>query len=64
MRVGVPTELKTDEYRVGLTPAGCRELTKHGHEVILQSGAGDGSSLGDDQFEAQGARVVPDTASV
>jgi alanine dehydrogenase len=64
LRVGVPTELKTDEYRVGLTPAGCRELTKHGHEVVVQAGAGVGSSLTDDQFEAQGARIVPDAEGV
>jgi alanine dehydrogenase len=64
MRVGVPTELKPDEYRVGLTPAGCRELTKRGHEVVVQAGAGVGSALADDQFEAQGARIVPDAESV
>jgi alanine dehydrogenase len=64
MKVGVPTELKADEYRVGLTPAGCRELTKHGHEVVVQAGAGAGSSLTDDQFEAQGARIVPDAEGV
>ncbi len=40
MRVGVPTEIKRDEYRVSLTPAGTRELTEHGHEVLVQSGAG------------------------
>ena len=43
MKVGVPTEIKTDEYRVSLTPAGARELVEHGHEVIVQSGAGEGS---------------------
>jgi alanine dehydrogenase len=64
VRVGVPTELKTDEYRIGLTPAGCRELTKRGHEVIVEADAGAGSSLGDDQFEAQGARIVADAASI
>jgi alanine dehydrogenase len=64
MKVGVPTEVKPDEYRVGLTPAGCRELTKRGHEVVVQAGAGAGSSLTDDQFEAQGAHIVPDAESV
>jgi len=64
MRVGVPTEVKPDEYRIGLTPAGCRELTKRGHEVVVQTHAGEGSSLTDDQFEAQGARIVPDAESV
>ena len=47
MKVGVPTEIKTDEYRVSLTPAGVRELVEHGHEVIMQSGAGEGSTIPD-----------------
>ena len=64
MRIGVPTEIKADEYRVAITPAGVRELTSHGHEVLVQSGAGDGSSLSDVQFVAQGARIVPDAESV
>ncbi len=64
MKVGVPTETKADEYRVALTPAGCRELTNRGHDVIVQTGAGEGSSLPDEQFEAQGARLVPDAATV
>ena len=64
MKVGVPTEIKTDEYRVSLTPAGARELAEHGHEVIVQSGAGEGSTIEDSEFEAQGARIVPDAAAV
>jgi alanine dehydrogenase len=64
MRVGVPTEIKTDEYRVSLTPAGARELVEHGHEVIVQSGAGDGSTIPDDEYTAQGARIAPDAAAV
>ena len=48
MRVGVPTEIKTDEYRVALTPAGVRELSDAGHEVFVQSGAGEGSAISDD----------------
>ena len=64
MKVGVPTEIKTDEYRVSLTPAGARELAEHGHEVIVQSGAGEGSTIEDSEFEAQGARIVPDAATV
>ena len=64
MRVGVPTEIKTDEYRVALTPAGVRELVEHGHDVLVQAGAGEGSSLGDDEYRAQGATVVPDAAAV
>ncbi len=58
MRVGVPTETKPDEYRVALTPAGARELHDHGHEVLIQAGAGDGSAIADADYEAQGARVV------
>ncbi len=64
MKVGVPTEIKTDEYRVSLTPAGVRELTEHGHEVIIQAGAGEGSTIPDAEYEAQGARMVPDAGSV
>ena len=43
MRVGVPTEIKTDEYRVAITPAGVREFVEHGHDVLIQKGAGEGS---------------------
>ncbi len=64
MRVGVPTEIKTDEYRVSLTPAGARELVEHGHEVIVQAGAGEGSTIPDDEYTAQGARIAPDAAAV
>jgi alanine dehydrogenase len=58
MKVGVPTEIKADEYRVALTPIGARELAEHGHEVVVQAGAGEGSSISDDDFRRQGARVV------
>jgi alanine dehydrogenase len=64
MKVGVPTEIKTDEYRVALTPAGVRELVEHGHEVVIQAGAGDGSAIGDEEYTSQGARVLPDAESV
>src|SRR5208282_1978575 len=60
MRIGVPTEVKTDEYRVAITPAGVRELAARGHEVLIQAGAGEGSAMSDAQFQAQGARIVPD----
>jgi alanine dehydrogenase len=59
MIVGVPTEIKTDEFRVAITPAGVRELASHGHEVIVQAGAGLGSAIEDIAYEAQGARIVP-----
>src|SRR3954466_7830742 len=64
MRVGVPTEIKTDEYRVAITPAGVRELVEHGHEVIIQRGAGDGSVIPDQEYVDQGARIVPDADAV
>jgi alanine dehydrogenase len=64
MKVGVPTEIKTDEYRVSLTPAGVRELVEHGHDVIIQSGAGVGSTIPDEEYTAQGARIAPDAKSV
>ena len=59
MKVGVPTEIKDDEYRVALTAVGARELAEHGHEVIVQSGAGEGSAIADADYAAQGATIVP-----
>ncbi len=64
MKVGVPSEVKTDEYRVGMTPAGVRELVDAGHEVFIQSGAGEGSSLADEAYTAQGATILPDADAV
>jgi alanine dehydrogenase len=64
MKVGVPTEIKDDEYRVALTPAGTRELAEHGHDVVVEAGAGAGSAIADADYEAQGAQIVPDAASV
>ncbi|HEV2813318.1 MAG TPA: alanine dehydrogenase [Solirubrobacteraceae bacterium] len=64
MKVGVPTEIKPDEYRVAITPSGVRELTDHGHDVLVQSGAGEGSTITDAEYEAQGARILPDAEAV
>src|SRR5204863_4140911 len=64
MKVGCPTEIKTDEYRVALTPAGVRELVEHGHEVVVQAGAGEGSAIGDEEYTSQGARILPDAQAV
>jgi alanine dehydrogenase len=64
MRIGVPREIKVHEYRVGLVPAGVRELTGAGHEVIVESGAGCGIGVDDAQYEASGARVVPSASQV
>src|SRR2546423_7078263 len=64
MRVGVPTEVKADEYRVALTPTGARELVDAGHEVVVQQGAGEGSAIADADYRAQGARIVSDVEAV
>jgi len=64
MKVGCPTEIKTDEYRVALTPAGVRELVEHGHEVAIQAGAGEGSAIADEEYTSQGATILPDAAAV
>jgi alanine dehydrogenase len=64
VKVGVPTEIKEDEYRVALTPAGAREFAEHGHQVLVQAGAGEGSAIPDDEYEAQGASIVADAGAV
>src|SRR5436190_19831049 len=64
MKVGVPSEVKADEYRVALTTIGVRELTEHGHEVLIQAGSGEGSAIADSAFETQGARIVPTAEDV
>lgn len=58
MLVGIPTEIKNNEYRVAITPAGVAELTRRGHEVIIQAGAGEGSAISDRDFKAAGAEIV------
>jgi alanine dehydrogenase len=60
--IGVPKEIKTREYRVGMTPAGVRSLTSRGHTVLIEQGAGDGSGLRDVEYAAQGAKLVPHAA--
>ena len=64
MKVGVPSEIKTDEYRVALTPAGVRELVEHDHDVVIQAGAGEGSAISDDDYRSQGARILSDVEAV
>lgn len=61
MRVGIPTEIKNNEFRVAITPAGTAELTRRGHDVLVQAGAGVGSAISDSDFKAAGAQLV-DTA--
>jgi alanine dehydrogenase len=60
--VGVPKEIKTREYRVGMAPAGVRSLTSHGHRVLVERGAGEGSGISDADFLAQGAAIVSTAA--
>jgi alanine dehydrogenase len=59
LKIGVAKEIKTDEYRVALTPAGARELGQRGHDVIVENGAGAGSAFSDAAYEAAGARIAP-----
>src|SRR5215218_658547 len=58
MLVGVPAEVKDHEYRVAITPSGVHELTRHGHDVLVQAGAGTGSWITDDEFTAAGAKIA------
>ena len=58
MRVGIPTEVKNNEFRVAITPSGVAELTRRGHEVLIQAGAGEGSAIDDGDFKAVGAQIV------
>ncbi|MTV26823.1 alanine dehydrogenase [Nitriliruptoraceae bacterium ZYF776] len=64
MRIGVPREVKDHEARVAITPAGVRELTGAGHEVVVERDGGRGSSIADADYEAAGARIAPDAAGV
>jgi alanine dehydrogenase len=60
VKVGVPKEIKADELRVGLTPAGTRELVRAGHDVLLERGAGTGSGFADEAYTLEGARILDD----
>src|SRR5664280_1822693 len=64
MRIGVPTEVKAEEFRVAATPAGVRELTSAGHQVLIQAGAGAGSHLPDEEYVAAGATIVAEADDV
>ena len=59
MKVGIPSEIKNHEYRVAITPAGVLELVRHGHEVVIETGAGVGSSIPNDDYVAAGATILP-----
>src|SRR5881398_3013653 len=58
MIVGVTKEIKTDEYRVAMIPVGVEELTRAGHKVLIQAGAGQGSGISDEQYAQNGAEIV------
>jgi alanine dehydrogenase len=64
MLVGVPKEIKTHEYRVGLVPGSVRELVHHGHKVLVETGAGGGIGFADDAYRAAGAEIASDAKSV
>lgn len=64
MLIGVPHEVKNNEFRVSMTPAGAHELVEHGHEVVIQSGAGEGSAIPDEEFSAVGAKILPTAEDV
>ena len=64
MIVGVPKEIKSDEYRVAMVPAGVEELTRAGHRVLIQTGAGSGSGISDEMYSANGAEIVAAEADV
>jgi alanine dehydrogenase len=64
MKIGIPREVKDNEYRVAITPAGVRELTGHGHHVYLEKDAGAGSRLADDLYIGAGATIIPDADEV
>ena len=64
MRIGIPREVKSDEYRVALLPVGADELTRAGHEVLVETGAGAGSGLSDEMYSANGARIAATAAEV
>jgi alanine dehydrogenase len=62
MIVGVPKEIKNNEYRVAMTPAGVQQLVEQGHSVLVETGAGDGSRFSDEQYAGVGAKIVPTAA--
>lgn len=64
MIVGIPKEIKDDEYRVGAVPSGVRMLTQHGHTVLVQKSAGSGCRIGDEEYSEAGAEIVEDAGEV
>jgi len=64
VKVAVPKEIKNNEFRVAITPAGVHDLVEHGHEVLVETGAGVGSSISDDAYSSAGATIVPDAGTI
>lgn len=64
MLIGVPKEIKTQEYRVGLVPGSVRELVHHGHSLLVEAGAGLGTGFGDEAYAGAGAAIAGDAAEV
>src|SRR6185312_13638585 len=64
VKVGVPREVKNNEGRVAITPAGCNEFTRHGHQVFVEADAGVGSAIPDDAFRSAGATILPSADDV
>ena len=64
MKIGVPKEIKAEETRVGITPSGVSALVAHGHEVLVEHNAGQGSSIPDERYHTAGARIMPDASAV
>ena len=64
MIIGIPKEIKNNENRVGMTPAGVRELVAHGHTVYVQHTAGEGSGFADSEYTAAGATILPTIGDV
>jgi len=64
MRIGVPKEIKDNEYRVGMTPSGAAVLTRDGHQVLVEASAGGGSGFSDDEYRASGATILPSADAV
>ncbi len=62
MIIGTPKEIKDNEYRVGITPGGVRQLGQSGHKVLVETGAGKGSGFSDDEYETSGAKIVSTSA--
>ena len=64
MKIGIPKEIKNNENRVGMTPAGVAEFVRHGHDVVVQHTAGEGSGFADAEYEKAGARILPSIEDV